>query len=237
MAIAFFWVASLLSVWDVKAWGALVPDEVSLTNAYRLSTFPLVHLNLIHATLNAVALMPLMERFEGEYGTLATCSLFFGPLTSLPALLYLGIERGILRANNAIMGASMWVFLLLGMEAIRTYRCNPHLVIGTYHIPTWTTPLVMAITVAALIPNTSLLGHLCGLCIGYMSGLGHVRLLAPPERALRWIENRLNLLKILPHYISVDQKTYGRFGVLPTSNRTGGAAATELVGGSQRLGP
>lgn len=62
----------------------------------------------------------------------------------------------------------MWVFLLLGMEAIRTYRSNPHLIIGTHQIPTWTTPLLMILVVAALIPNTSLLGHLCGVAVGYV---------------------------------------------------------------------
>ncbi|KAF4512162.1 hypothetical protein G6O67_001336 [Ophiocordyceps sinensis] len=237
LIIIIFWAVSLPSIWDIKGWGALVPDKVSFTTAYRLSTFPLVHLNLIHAALNVVALTPLMERFENEYGTLPTLSLFFGPLTTLPAILYLVIERGLFRSNNTVVGASVWVFLLLGMEAIRTYRSNPHLVIATYHIPTWTTPLLMIIVVAALIPNTSLLGHLCGATVGYICGLGCLRFLAPPEWALRWVETHLNLLAILPHYVSIDQKTYGRFGVLPSSNRTGGSAATELVGGSQRLGP
>ncbi|ODA77129.1 hypothetical protein RJ55_07647 [Drechmeria coniospora] len=136
------------------------------------------------------------------------------------------------------MGASMWVFLLLGTEAIRTYRSNPHFVIGTYCIPTWTTPLLLIIVVAALMPNTSLLGHLSGLGVGYIFGLGYLKLLAPPEWALRWIETRLNLLAVLPHYVSVDQKTYGRFGVLPLTNaRAGTTVATELVGSTQRLGP
>lgn len=54
------------------------------------------------------------------------------------------------------------------MEAIRTYRANPYLVIATHHIPTWTTPLLFVIVVAALVPNTSLLGHLCGLGVGYI---------------------------------------------------------------------
>ena len=54
------------------------------------------------------------------------------------------------------------------MEAIRTYRSNPHLIIGTHHIPTWTTPLLLAFVVAALVPSSSLLGHLCGLGVGYI---------------------------------------------------------------------
>lgn len=70
----------------------------------------------------------------------------------------------------------------------------------------------------------------------FIAGLGYIKYIAPPEWALRWIESKLNLLSILPHYVSVDQKTYGRFGVLPTTNRTGNAAA-ELVGSTQRLGP
>jgi membrane associated rhomboid family serine protease len=43
-----------------------------------LSTFPLIHLNIFHALVNVVALTPLMERFESEYGTLTTLALFFG---------------------------------------------------------------------------------------------------------------------------------------------------------------
>lgn len=70
-----------------------------------------------------------------------------------------------------------------------------------------------------------------------VGGIGYLKFIAPPEWALRWIETRLNLLAILPHYVSVDQKTYGRFGVLPSTTRSGGSAATELVGNTQRLGP
>jgi hypothetical protein len=147
------------------------------------------------------------------------------------------IETFILRSNNGVLGASIWVFLLLGMEAIRTFKSNPYLVIGTHHIPTWTMPLLLVLVVAALVPSTSLLGHLCAVAVGYVAGLGYIKYLAPPEWALRWIEQRLNLLAILPHYVSVDQKTYGRFGVLPTSSRAGGSNATELVGSTQRLGP
>jgi hypothetical protein len=151
--------------------------------------------------------------------------------------------------------SSMWVFLLIAVEAIRTYKANPHLVIGTVHVPTWTTPLIMILVVAALVPSTSLLGHLCGVGTGYLCksfllvilpyvcaadtstvGLGYLKFLAPPESVLRWIEARLNLLARLPHYVSVDQKTYGRFGVLP-STASGSATLPGLVGSTQRLGP
>ena len=77
-------------------------------------------------------------------------------------------------------------------------------------------------------------------CVGItrLGGLGYLKVLAPPEWILRFVEGRLNLLGRLPHYVSVDQKTYGRFGVLPTSNSPDGASpgvALGLAGTPQRL--
>ena len=45
---------------------------------YRLNTYPLIHLGFLHAFLNTLALVPLMERFEAEHGTLLTAAMFFG---------------------------------------------------------------------------------------------------------------------------------------------------------------
>ena len=152
---------------------------------------------------------------------------------------------------------SLWVFMLLGIEAIKTYRVNPYFTIGTNQIPTWTTPLILALFVTFLIPNTSLLGHLCGIVIGYICeclcfnqiaqshplsvGLGYLKFLAPPERILRWLEGKMNLLGRLPHYVSVDQKTYGRYGVLPSTAASSTLASDNVpmsfTGSTQRLGP
>jgi hypothetical protein len=70
-------------------------------------------------------------------------------------------------------------------------------------------------------------------------GLGYLKIFVPPEKILRWIEGKLNLLGRLTHYISVDQKTYGRYGVLPSSNATGTnerQTPMSYLGGTQRLG-
>ncbi|KXH52285.1 rhomboid family protein [Colletotrichum nymphaeae SA-01] len=261
LVIIAAWFAGLQHSWDVRHWGALIPDQLSFTScklplparllstgalytdcilaaAYRMNTFPFVHVNLIHTVMNLAALAPLMERFEAEFGTLTSIALFIGPLSTIPAILYTLIERFLFKGNTEVMGASVWVFLLLGIEAIRTYKTNPHLTIATYSIPTWTTPLILILVVTALVPGTSLLGHLCGVLVGYLFGLGYLKFLSPPEKALRWIESKLNLLGRLPHYVSVDQKTYGRFGVLPTNTHAGGGSAPiALVGTTQRLGP
>ncbi|KAK6837893.1 rhomboid family protein [Apiospora arundinis] len=237
LAIVVLWLVGIQSAWDLRKWGALIPDEMNFFTAYRMNTFPLIHLNFFHALLNLLALTPLLERFESEYGTLTSAAMFFGPLTTIPAVTYVILERVILRVNTPVMGASMWVFLLLSVEAMRTYKSNPYFVVGTVHVPTWTTPLLMVLVTAALMPSTSFLGHLCGVGTGYLFGLGYLKFIAPPEKILRWIEGKLNLLGRLPHYVSVDQKTYGRFGVLPSSSSSGSSNLTGLVGSTQRLGP
>ncbi|RYP80229.1 hypothetical protein DL769_002587 [Monosporascus sp. CRB-8-3] len=206
VAISAFWLAGLLPMWDLRQWGALIPDQMNIFTMYRLNTFPLIHLNFFHAFLNILALTPLMERFEAEFGTLTSLSLFFGPLTMIPAFMYIFVERIILRGNTWVVGASIWVFLLLGIEAIRTYKTNPYLVIGTHNIPTWVSPLVMVVVVKALVPSSSFFGHLSGVATGYLFGLGYLKFVAPPEKVLRWIEGRLNLLARLPHYLTWSQR-------------------------------
>jgi len=242
VAILVFWITELQTVWSVEQWGALIPSEIGFGTMYRLNTYPFIHLNLLHALCNILALTPLMERYEAEHGTLMTVAMFMGPLATLPAALYLLIEHVILRGNAAVMGASVWVFLLLAVESIKTYKTNPHFELGPYKVPTWTTPLALAVILAVLVSGTSFLGHLSAIAIGYLSGLGYLNFLAPPEKVLRWIESKLNLLGRLPHYVSIDQKTYGRYGVLPSSNPTLGNSAEHSVplgymGSTQRLGP
>jgi hypothetical protein len=158
---------------------------------YRLNTYPLLHKNVFHFLLNSIALTPLLERFEMENGTIVTLLLFTGPFGLLPGLIYTGLERFIFRSNSAVIGASIWVFLLLCVEAIKTYRQNPAFTIGDYAIPTWTTPLFIIFVIHFLVPNTSLLGHLCGALVGYLWGLGWIKFLAPSEKILRWVEGKL----------------------------------------------
>jgi hypothetical protein len=121
------------------------------------------------------------------------------------------------------MGSSIWVFLLLSFYTLHptTSNPNPHaatIPLGPYRIPTWAMPLLLILTTSFLIPSSSLLGHLCGAAVGYACGAGLIKWLLPPERVLRWLEAKLNLLGRLPHYVSVDQKTYGRYGVLPSAS-------------------
>ncbi|KIW89133.1 uncharacterized protein Z519_09985 [Cladophialophora bantiana CBS 173.52] len=245
LAIVAFWLLELQTVWSVIKWGSLEPREINLGSLYRLNTFVLIHTGFWHMLINTICLMPLLERFEAEFGTLNSIALFMGPLGQIPAVLYLLLDGVILRDNTPVLGASIWVFLLLAAEAIKTYRANPYLEIADQKIPTWISPLVLLVVTSILIPSASFLGHLSGCVTGYLWGLGYIRFLAPPEKVLRWIEGKLNLLGRLPHYVSVDQKTYGRYGVLPTSSASGTEVHMSPIGlgwmgtnsDGQRLGP
>jgi hypothetical protein len=94
------------------------------------------------------------------------------------------------------------------------------------------------LAISFLASNVSLIGHICGAAVGYLWGLGYIRFLVPPDKALRWVEGKLNLLGRLPHYVSVDQKTYGRYGVLPTAGPARSVSAGITLGTpGQRLGP
>jgi membrane associated rhomboid family serine protease len=218
---------------------------------YRLNTYPLLHRDIFHFLLNTVTLIPLLERFESEHGTVVTFILFTGAFGLIPGGIYTVLELYIFRLNGAAIGASVWVFLLLANEAMKQYRINPYFNVLDYRIPTWTTPLIFIMVIAFLVPHTSFLGHLCGAATGYLWGSGYMRWLAPADWILRWIEGKLNLLGRIPHYVSVDQKTYGRYGVLPSTSSNGngrvGSGMGTLaptngiplgpVGSTQRLGP
>lgn len=164
---------------------------------YRTNTYTFIHMNVFHMIMNVLALMPLLERFESEYGTLTSLALFFGressaflasrlftihlavcaprltpmfppvAFSTFPAALYVLSSKYIFHTNDWVMGSSVWFFLLIGMEAVRTYKTNPYFTIATFNIPTWITPLVLVVVVSVLVPQTSFLGHVCGLLVGY----------------------------------------------------------------------
>lgn len=51
---------------------------------YRTNTFALIHAGVFHMLMNVISLVPLLERFEAENGTLTSLLLFFGRKLSLP---------------------------------------------------------------------------------------------------------------------------------------------------------
>ena len=72
---------------------------------YRLNTYPVVHVGFWHMILDLACLVPLLERFEAEFGTLVTLAMFAGPLSTIPGGVYVLVQRGILGFNTPILGA------------------------------------------------------------------------------------------------------------------------------------
>lgn len=157
-----------------------------------------------------------------------------------------------MKSTTKVNSDSVWVFLLLSAEVMKQHKTNPNFryvwlqcqpyfrltfnSIGPYKIPTWTTPLILVLVTSILVPNVSFIGHLCGAGIGYLWASGYIKFLVPHEKILRWVETKANLLGRLPHYVSVDQKTYGRYGVLPTTSVPMGGIPRSPDPGA-RLGP
>lgn len=90
----------------------------------RISSYPFVHDGFFHTFINLVTLVPLLERFEAENGTLVSLLLFFGRMDhfsprltkyiclrvtsafcTLPGIVYVLIEHVIFRGDTAVMGA------------------------------------------------------------------------------------------------------------------------------------
>lgn len=46
--------------------------------AHRLNTYPVTHTGFLHMLINVCTLVPLLERFENEHGTLVSFALFTG---------------------------------------------------------------------------------------------------------------------------------------------------------------
>lgn len=127
LIILVLYVLSLQTAWSVVAWASLKPSAIGIFTGgmYRLNTYPFVHQGFWHMVMNLLALVPLFERFEKECGTLTSAALWLGPLATLPGGLYIGIERGVWGGDAQVVGASVWVFLLLAAEAVRSARANP----------------------------------------------------------------------------------------------------------------
>ena len=59
------------------------------------------------------------------------------------------------------------MFTLLAAEAVKTSGFQPYYTIVGREIPTWMTPIFWMVIANFLWPGSSLLGHFCGLVIGY----------------------------------------------------------------------
>lgn len=186
---------------------ALDPRKMSLSQMHRINTYPVIHTGALHAGVNLIVLTPLLERFEREIGTLKTTLLIAGPVVTIPAALYLGIEMGIVGGSAPVVGSSGLIFTLLAAESVKTYRFNPYYTIGGWEIPTWPTPIFWMVIASFLMPTSSLLGHFCAIVVGYAYACRYLRLLEPNEWILTRVEKYLGFILLkLPWYVGLHKR-------------------------------
>lgn len=65
------------------SWNKIADLEVP-SLVYRLNTYPFIHLSFLHMLFNTLALVPLMERFEADHGTLLSAAFFVGRTYRIP---------------------------------------------------------------------------------------------------------------------------------------------------------
>lgn len=114
LAIVAFWLLELQTVWSVTQWGALIPKEVGFGTMYRLNTFPLIHMGFFHMLMDTICLVPLLERFEAEWGTLTTLALFMGRKSLDP--FSFPVPVGAKNPSKAKRTVTMVWYLVLGKQ-------------------------------------------------------------------------------------------------------------------------
>lgn len=120
---------------------------------------------------------------------------------------------------------SALVFTFLAIEAVKTASFQPNYNIIGYKIPTFYTPIFWMVLVSFLMPGSSLLGHFCGMVIGYAcmftpfatlpqipeltpsDACRYLRLLEPSEWILTKVEQKLGfILRRLPWYVDLEAR-------------------------------
>lgn len=93
LAVFVLWLLELQTVWNVIQWGALIPKDVNLGSLYRLNTYPVIHQGFIHMFIDTLCLVPLLERFEAEWGTLNSLALFLGRTSRHARFTHMALTR------------------------------------------------------------------------------------------------------------------------------------------------
>jgi len=86
---------------------------------------------------------------------------FFLPSPPLPPCADADADGGVGREYSAL------VFTFLAIESVKTSGFQPNYTVVGWEIPTWSTPIIWMVLAGFLWPGSNVLGHFCGLIIGY----------------------------------------------------------------------
>lgn len=180
----------------LQSW-ALSPTLLFQFELPRLNTYPLVHSSFLHLFFNLIVLYYPLAEFELSHGSLHT-ALVVNTLGAVTGIAY-SITTFILvqlhltnsdSMDTLILGSSGFVFTFLTVSCLKKSQSTPESQLFTYKFPTVLIPLIYLVVSALLVPNSSFLGHLISIIIGFIIHYGIFALITiPPFQILQKIES------------------------------------------------
>lgn len=225
-AMFLFWFLSFVS--SIATAFALKPSDLGNFELSRLTTYPLVHSSSMQFIISIAAFVPLCSRFERQYGTLRSLAMFLGPFESVPGLIYCFLDGFVLRQDGIISGCSVFVFVLLSIEAARYTSgsgSNRNVVVAGKEIPVVAAPFLILILTTIFLPGGSFICHGAAIGVGSLFASGRVDFLLLPLKIVNFVEVKADrLIVLVPHYITAEAASTS-FTPLPVSE-PGGFRAT-----------
>ncbi|KAI8083082.1 uncharacterized protein BX664DRAFT_339776 [Halteromyces radiatus] len=232
--------------------------HLSITSIYRyqvqrLLLYPLVHPGTSILITNLILLVPYISVHERRKGSLCLLYELVVIFTLLPAVLYLFIvSLGISLTDIAddrlgvatTSGLSVWVIALSFWSMLDEQsrgEVTNHSLFGVVPLPSKTIPFLLVVFYFFLMPDSSLILHLCVAGIVYLYSYRQLPSnLRPTNEMYRQYENQswLRLLTTHPKYINVESASSGN-GYLPvtTSDARGSSSSAFRVNTSSISSP
>lgn len=206
-------------------------DLVGHLQLYRLNTAPLVHANLLHLAVNAVAWLSLAPAMEEASGTGAFAHLTFSLLVPLVGLGAASAAYAVdaVVGTHTVGGCSVGLSgVLFGMLVIHLRRTGVTSVdvCGCFVMPARWYPLALAGLIQLAAPGRIALGaHLAGIAVGEATVAGAWGWITPTPSVVAAVEGGrpcgcVPPLSGLPGYVSCAASLSG--AVLPTVGGDGG---------------
>lgn len=180
ISCAAIYAISLLVGYDSFEQVCFLPYKItSKFQVYRIYTSSLFHVSILHLVFNMLALVPIGSGIERILGSIryahvlfliATCN---GVLHLLVALIaaYNPFHRYDYFIKECSIGFSGMIFAMIVMETSLSGAQNRS-IFGLFNVPAKWYAWILLILFQILIPNVSLLGHLCGILSGFAYSYG-----------------------------------------------------------------
>ncbi|XP_077225864.1 RHOMBOID-like protein 15 isoform X2 [Tasmannia lanceolata] len=200
---------------------------ISRFQVYRIYTSILFHGSLLHVLFNMLALVPLGSELERIMGSLRYVHVMFLLATSnaiFHLLIALLVAHNPLHTYQYLMdecaiGFSGIIFSMIVIETSLS-GAQSRSVFGLFNVPAKWYALILLIVFQLLMPNVSLLGHLCGILSGFAYTYGLFNFLLAGSSFYSAIESSSFLSACVrrPRYIMCSGASPS--GYLPTHSST-----------------